>query len=1182
MTKTLKKNNDYLQLDIQKSSNPVLVIDHDGNFLVGNKSACEFLECSLVELLTKNICDYFPSNQSDDVMVYHHKLWQEGGTVETVYEINGKLKTLLLSVSPGQYKGKDAVFGFGVDVTEQNQYKVEIFKSNQRSKWLYDNAPIPYHILNPDGVIKDVNQRWCDVLGYSRNEVIGKEIFGFISIDEREDARKSFLKKKSSKQLFIKGSDRKYISKDGNTRIFRTFDYYVYDKENQPISIQTTIEDITEIKATEEQQQRNLNRLKILVGLFEFEYSETQDFLDYVLIESINLTSSKAGFIYFYDANKKKIEIKSWHPMKKTFRKKNLVLDLEKVGPLGDPIRSGKNVIVNNYKRANSLLEKLQSWHIGVKRFLAIPIKESGNIVAVICVANKDKDYVESDTLQLSLLLESAWRIKTQRETMEALGASERLLRNLINGTEDIVLIKDENLRIILANQAALSYYGAEAEEVINKTVFDLTPEENAKITHTSDEYAMNENNLVVRVEKIGDKYFEARKFPVPLDSDSIGLGAFIRDITEKVRSEEAMKLKTRALEASANAILIMDSNSIIDWVNPAFTEMTGYSYDEAIGNKIETLVRSGLHDAEHYQKMKDTIGSGKVWKGRMINRKKDGSLYYEELTVTPLLDENGKVFRHIAIKQDVSDKIQREKELLIVANVSAALRSAKTRKEMFPIILDQLIGQLNVDAASISIFHPESNEFIIELGRGLWERETGLHIPKGQGISSKVFESSQVYLGAIENDPDIYKPELLSPCKYIAAAPLIVQNNNLGELLVGSTKEIFKKDVRLLSAVADMAANAIHRSTLHERTEEKVRQLNSLRVIDTAINTSLDLRVTFDVVLKQAKQLLHCSALAVLISKSQTMLLEPVANLGFQTKLINNLRFHIGSNIISRSILERETVKIDQKAIPDNEESGKFFIKGEDFITYYAAPLFVKSAVKGLLVALYREDDKQNEDLEEILNTLATQIAIAIDNAELFNGLQHSTADLTFAYNETIEGWAKALELRDQETQGHSRRVTDLTLRLATEMGVRDEKIGHIMRGALLHDIGKMGIPDGILNKPGKLDPDEWDLVKKHPEYAYKMLSSIRYLQPALDIPYCHHEKWDGSGYPRGLKGTEIPLAARIFAIVDVWDALISDRPYRKAWSKSKARDHIFEQSGKHFDPKVVEVFKRIISAET
>jgi putative nucleotidyltransferase with HDIG domain len=182
-------------------------------------------------------------------------------------------------------------------------------------------------------------------------------------------------------------------------------------------------------------------------------------------------------------------------------------------------------------------------------------------------------------------------------------------------------------------------------------------------------------------------------------------------------------------------------------------------------------------------------------------------------------------------------------------------------------------------------------------------------------------------------------------------------------------------------------------------------------------------------------------------------------------------------------------------------------------------------------------------------------------------------------AYDSTLEGWSKALDLRDKDTEGHTRRVTELTDRLARDLGIGEAERVHIRRGAMLHDIGKMGIPDAILLKEGPLSEEEWKIMKQHPDLAMSMLSSISFLRHALDIPYCHHEKWDGSGYPRGLKGREIPIAARIFAVVDVYDALTSDRPYRRAWSGEDALDHIRSGAGSHFDPDAASAFIQQIS---
>jgi len=193
---------------------------------------------------------------------------------------------------------------------------------------------------------------------------------------------------------------------------------------------------------------------------------------------------------------------------------------------------------------------------------------------------------------------------------------------------------------------------------------------------------------------------------------------------------------------------------------------------------------------------------------------------------------------------------------------------------------------------------------------------------------------------------------------------------------------------------------------------------------------------------------------------------------------------------------------------------------------------------------------------------------------------LQRAHHDLTEAYEATIEGWSRVLDLRDKETEGHTQRVTEMTVRLARALGVTEDEIVHLRRGALLHDIGKMAIPDHILQKPGPLDEDEWKEMRRHPEYAYQMIYPIIYLRPALDIPYCHHEHWDGSGYPRGLSREQIPIAARIFAIVDVWDALLSNRPYRKGCTEESVLEYVKKHAGLYFDPSLVASFLELFQA--
>jgi putative nucleotidyltransferase with HDIG domain len=319
----------------------------------------------------------------------------------------------------------------------------------------------------------------------------------------------------------------------------------------------------------------------------------------------------------------------------------------------------------------------------------------------------------------------------------------------------------------------------------------------------------------------------------------------------------------------------------------------------------------------------------------------------------------------------------------------------------------------------------------------------------------------------------------------------------------------------------------------------------------------------------------LRVDAADALLLNPDGQTLEYAAGKGFRTQAFENARLRIADIPAAR---ERRLIQVENlERRPDKRVSSTLGAT-EGFIHYLGLPLIVKANLKGVLEVFHRAPLHPYPEWLDFLNTLAGQAAIAIEDAQLFENLQRSNRELSQAYDATIEGWSRALDLRDKETEGHTQRVTEMTLNLARAFGLPEEEILHIRRGALLHDIGKMGVPDHILLKPGELTDEEWVRMRSHPQYAYDLLKPIDFLAPALDIPYCHHEKWDGTGYPRGLKGEEIPVVARLFAVVDVWDALRSDRPYRNAWVIERVVEFIREQAGSHFDPKVVECFLELL----
>jgi PAS domain S-box-containing protein/putative nucleotidyltransferase with HDIG domain len=401
---------------------------------------------------------------------------------------------------------------------------------------------------------------------------------------------------------------------------------------------------------------------------------------------------------------------------------------------------------------------------------------------------------------------------------------------------------------------------------------------------------------------------------------------------------------------------------------------------------------------------------------------------------------------------------------------------------------------------------------------------------------------------------------------------PIVNRNNE--ERMIAWHNIFLKNDLGQVVAALSSGEDIVVRKTAEEQARYRLEHLTTLHAIDMIINASLDLRVTLEKFLDLVISQLHVDAADVLLLNPHTQMLEYAALQGFRDTRILHARLRLGQGIAGRAALERRSISIPNLLDPNSGYERAPFLKGEGYLAYYVVPLISKGQIKGVLEIFHRSPLTFDEEWMSFLHALAAHAAIAIDNAALFSDLQRSNTDLILAYDTSIEGWARTLELRDKETEGHTKRAAEMTLHIARAMNMSDAELVHVRRGALLHDIGKMSIPDTVLLKAGPLTTEEWEIMRRHPVYAYELLSPIAYLRQALDIPYCHHERWDGTGYPRGLKGEQIPLAARIFALADTWDALISERRYHSAWSEERVLEHIRSLVGSQFDPNVVEVF--------
>lgn len=349
------------------------------------------------------------------------------------------------------------------------------------------------------------------------------------------------------------------------------------------------------------------------------------------------------------------------------------------------------------------------------------------------------------------------------------------------------------------------------------------------------------------------------------------------------------------------------------------------------------------------------------------------------------------------------------------------------------------------------------------------------------------------------------------------------------------------------------------------------LQKMERLMEINITLNSTLELGQVLDLIIAKAVEMLECEAGSILLYNKEKDCLYFSASTSSDSKKLAEIPVPL-TDSLAGAIFSKNIPLIVNNVDKDIRHNSSVAAQ-VNFRTnsLLGVPMRIQNRVTGVLEALNKRQGTFTEEDVKILTAIASQAAVAIENAQLVQALQDS-------YDSTLEGWAAALDLRDKETEGHSQRVTVLTVQLAQAIGVSQDALTYLRQGALLHDIGKMAVPDSILHKQGPLTEQEKAVMRQHPLNAYNMLYPIAYLRSALDIPYCHHEKWDGSGYPRGLKGEEIPLAARIFTIIDVWDALRSNRPYREAWSEKKTIAYIQKQAGKSFDPKIVKNFVDVI----
>ena len=809
-------------------------------------------------------------------------------------------------------------------------------------------------------------------------------------------------------------------------------------------------------------------------------------------------------------------------------------------------------------KKLSNLIVKLLSF----KGTFLLPLYTGDSKIGVLAFPYK-KNIDPHDIHRMEFIAEQLTEILARKLAEEKVKKLHREQSLILDSVGEGIFGLDEEGRHSFVNPTVAVLLGYAPEEMLGKrshTLFHHTKADGSP--------CLEEECPIYRTFSQGENVYQSRtvfwrkdgsSFPALYSSTAIEeegkrIGAVItfQDISKQVESTREIARLAEVVKQASITIAITNLDGDLVYVNPFFEESSGYSATEALGANPRVL-KSGLQDSSFYKKLWATIAAGETWRDVFINKRKDGSFYYEDANIFPIKTEDGEIINYAAVKRDITAQMEADK----------ALKEERDFSE-------------RIISTSNAIIVGLDKEHIIRLFNKGAEKVTGYK--KDDVLGEDWF--SLVFRPEIASEMNKVWDDSWGAVSHAYVNPIWTKEGEKRIISWQSTglyEDVDKEKQLLLSIGEDIT----ERKKAEDKIKVQLSHLDALHIIDSAILASTDLSSMLDVVLMQAKKELAIDAADLLVFNPASQSLECAARVGFKTDALAYTQLRLRKGLAGQAALQRtrfyvEDLREDPQLLSESPE-----LLSEKFIAYFGVPLITKGKVKGVLEIFHRAPLNQDIEWLSFLDTLAGQAAIAIENISLFEGLQKSNMDLRLAYDTTLEGWAHALELRDMETEGHSRRVTTQTTELATAMGVDKNQIVHIRRGALLHDIGKMGISDAVLRKRGAFTDDERREMQQHPVYAYAMLKKIIFLKPALDIPYSHHEKWDGTGYPLGMRGLAIPLAARIFSVVDVYDALTNDRRYRKAWSQEKALTYLRDESGTYFDPDVVDAFIKMIVEE-
>jgi PAS domain S-box-containing protein/putative nucleotidyltransferase with HDIG domain len=624
-------------------------------------------------------------------------------------------------------------------------------------------------------------------------------------------------------------------------------------------------------------------------------------------------------------------------------------------------------------------------------------------------------------------------------------------------------------------------------------------------------------------------------------DGKPLQISGTLLDISERKQAEEeALRWRDIFHNTRMGVVIGAVEGKTLQRMNAAFAELHGYHIDELTGQPIDIVFAPEVRAEVPGHIQKAHRYGHNVFES--VHIRKDGSRFPVTVDVTAVKDDQGEVLYRVANVMDITERKQSELEKDVLIEISQMFMQSQPLEYIYRMLPYILSERFLFPTCCVELYDSDSSEMVFAGTAGFPAEILPLRVPVMESISGTVVLTGQPVVIEDAQLRGEYRNTVLRRFKVRAfiCVPLKINNTVLGVLSLADSQT--RTGLERIATTIQIIANHFSQEIIRRRTED------ALRISEANLKESQRIarlgRWEFDLINNQ----LHLSDFIYELFETHPSEARPSFQ-AFLQRIHPDDRARVDSALV-QSLQNRNGFEVAHRLCMDD---GRIKWVNEVGRTEY-------------------NDQGQPVRAYGIMQDLTT-----LKQAE--EAVFRASEELKQAYEATLQGWADALEMRERETAGHSRRVVTLVVKLARALGVAPEDLSHIRRGALLHDIGKMGIPDRILLKDGPLTDDEWVIMRQHTTHANDMISKIPYLAPATDIPYYHHERWDGSGYPRGLKGDEIPLAARIFAVVDVWDALISERPYRPAWPEAEAASYLLRYAGKKFDPAIVQAFLEINS---